>query len=78
MEEAIASKLSEVSEMSDEAHSSVERYKDAKKEYDEFKRLRRQIGKLPRKFIDPEGVKKDLSGEDFYNLLDELKKKKTS
>jgi hypothetical protein len=70
------SRLSGVSEMSEQAHSDLEEYKEARKYYDEFKRLRKQLGKPPREFIDPEGVKKDLTGKEFYDFIEELKKKK--
>lgn len=59
--------------------STSEKSKEFKKTlevYNEFKRLREQIGKPVRSTIDPKQIKRDLTGEDFYALLRDIEKRK--
>jgi hypothetical protein len=51
-------------------------FKEALEVYEEFKRLRKQIGKPVRSIVDPKKVRKDLTGEDFFSLLEEVQKRK--
>ena len=59
--------------------STSERSKEFKKTleaYNEFKRLREQIGKPVRGTIDSKQIRRDLTGEDFYALLRDIEKRK--
>jgi hypothetical protein len=50
-------------------------YRDALKIYNEFKRLRKELGIPVNPSIDPKKVRKDLTGEDFFSLLEEMRKR---
>jgi len=55
----------------------IKSYKEAKKAYEEFKKLRASIGKPVQPTIDPEQIRKDLVGADFFTLLEEIKRRKS-
>ena len=58
------------------ASKESKEFKEAVEIYNEFKRLRKEIGKPIRSIVDPKKVKKDLTGEDFFALLEEIRKRK--
>jgi hypothetical protein len=58
------------------ASEKSKEYKEAVEVYNRFKLLREQIGKPVRSIVDPKKVKKDLTGEDFFSLLEEVRKRK--
>jgi hypothetical protein len=51
-------------------------YKDAKKIYDEYRRLRETLGRSTSHPLDPEKIRKDLSSEEFFQILPSLREKK--
>ena len=55
---------------------SMDDYKRARELVDEFRKRRAQLGKPVRKFYDPETAKKDLEGQEFFLVLDEVAKLK--
>jgi len=51
-------------------------YKDVKKIYTEYQRLREKIGKPVKGYpLEPNKIKKDLSSGEFLTFLEELKEK---
>ena len=48
-----------------------ERYRNAKRLLEEYKRLRAMLGK-PIRTLDPEQIRMDLTGEQFRSLLEEI------
>lgn len=53
-------------------------YKKAMRIYEDFKRLRKQIGKPLRNFSEPEAVIRDLLGEEFLPLVKDIERKRGS
>lgn len=53
-------------------------YKKAMEIYEDFKRLRKEMGKPLRNFSDPEAVIKELRGEDFLPLVKDIERKRGS
>jgi len=51
-------------------------FKEALRVYNEFKKLREEMGKPVRSTLDPKQIKKDLTGDDFYALLEIIQKRK--
>lgn len=54
----------------------LEKYADTMKTYQEFKELRRALGKPVITKVSPEKTKKDLSGAEFLLLIEEIQEKK--
>ncbi|MGQ9642123.1 MAG: hypothetical protein ACUVUF_08435 [Candidatus Bathycorpusculaceae bacterium] len=53
-----------------------EKYKEATKRYQEFKRLREVLGKPVETTINPEKVKENLTSKEFLALVEEVRRKK--
>lgn len=53
-----------------------EKYKEAIRRYQEFKKLRDILGKPIETTINPEKVRKDLTSKDFLLLVKKMKRKK--
>jgi SMC interacting uncharacterized protein involved in chromosome segregation len=56
--------------------SEIEDLEDAIKLYNEFKRLRKILGKPVQTTINPEEIRKDLSSKEFLALIKELKERR--
>ena len=54
----------------------LKKYADVMKTYQEFKELRKVLGKPVSTQVNPEKIKKDLSGVDFHLLTEEVKERK--
>jgi len=53
----------------------MKQYLRIKKTYDEFKELRKALGKPVTTTINPERIRRDLSGTEFSSLIEEIEKK---
>jgi hypothetical protein len=62
--------------MSKEEKMLIEKYQNAIRIYQEFKRLREIMGKPVETTINPEKAKKDLTSREFLALIEEVKRKK--
>jgi len=62
--------------LSKDEQTKLKEYREARKTYREFKRLREEIGKPVRPVVDPETLKRALTGEDFLSLLEEIRKRR--
>jgi len=52
-------------------------YKDLIKLYMEYQRLKKKLGKRASEYpLNPDRIRKDLSSEEFFSLLEELKERK--
>ena len=52
----------------------MKKYQSAKKTYDEYKRLRKHLGKPSKAFDDKDAILKDLLGDGFLELQKEIGK----
>jgi len=76
-ESLLSREQEEINSLKEMIENITRGYKDLIKLYMEYQRLKKKLGKRASEYpLNPDRIRKDLSSEEFFSLLEELKERK--